>query len=97
MASLQLSPKLTLFRDEFGVLTNVSPQIPDNTEPHHMHHFVPQAQRFVNAVRVGGPSPIDPHKVLLSQVIMDGTARSRCRCRSYSRAQSAERFGLVMP
>ncbi|MBC8077158.1 MAG: Gfo/Idh/MocA family oxidoreductase, partial [Chloroflexales bacterium] len=73
---LQLTPKLTLFRDEFGVLTNVAPQIPDRTEPMRMHHFVPQAERFIAAVRAGGPSPIDPHEVLLSQVIMDGMFRS---------------------
>ncbi len=45
---LQLSPKMILFRDEFGVLTNVSTQLPDLSEPHRMHHFVPQAQIFVD-------------------------------------------------
>jgi predicted dehydrogenase len=73
---LQLAPKLTLFRDEFGVLTNVTPLIPDNTEPHRMHHFVPQARRFIAAVRAGGPSPVDPLEVLQSQLIMDGMFRS---------------------
>jgi predicted dehydrogenase len=73
---LQLSPALTLFRDEFGVLTNVSPQLPDHSEPHRMHHFVPQARIFVNAVRAGGPSPVDTYGILLSQVIMDGIFRS---------------------
>ena len=73
---LQLSPKLTLFRDEFGVLTNVTPQIPDLTEPMRMHHFVPQARIFVDAVRAGGPSPVDTRGILYSQMIMDGIFRS---------------------
>jgi predicted dehydrogenase len=73
---LQLSPRLILFRDEFGALTNVTPQIPDLSEPDRMHHFVPQAQIFVDAVRAGGPSPIDTTTILLSQVIMDGMFRS---------------------
>lgn len=73
---LQLRPDLTLFRDEFGVLTNVTPKIPDRTEPHRMHHFVPQARIFIDAVRAGGPSPVPPQSILLSQVIMDGILRS---------------------
>ncbi len=73
---LQLGPQLTLFRDEFGVLTNVTPQIPDSTEPERMHHFVPQARLFVEAVRAGGPSPVDTQGILHSQVIMDGMFRS---------------------
>jgi predicted dehydrogenase len=73
---LQLSPTLVLFRDEFGVLTNVSPQLPDLTEPHRMHHFKPQARIFVDAVRAGGPTPVEPTTILFSQVIMDGIYRS---------------------
>ena len=73
---LQLRPRLTLYRDEFGVLTNVTPQIPDNTEPHRMHHFVPQAMVFTAAVRAGGPAPVELREVLYSQVIMDGMFRS---------------------
>lgn len=73
---LQLSPKLTLFRDEFGVMTNVTPQLPEHSEPMRMHHFVPQARIFVDAVRAGGPSPVDTQGILHSQVIMDGMFRS---------------------
>lgn len=73
---LQLSPKLTLFRDEFGVLTNVTPQIPERDEPMRLHHFLPQAKRFVAAVRAGGPAPVNIDEVILSQVIMDGMLRS---------------------
>jgi predicted dehydrogenase len=73
---LQLTPKLTLFRDEFGVLTNVLPEIPEHSEPMRMHHFVPQARIFVDAVRAGGLSPVDARGILLSQVIMDSIFRS---------------------
>lgn len=73
---LQLSPKLTLFRDEFGVVTNVEPKLPSVQDPQRMHHFVPQAQIFVNAVRAGGPTPVDLKGILYSQLIMDGIIRS---------------------
>jgi predicted dehydrogenase len=73
---LELRPKFTLFRDEFGVLTNVMPELPDLTEPNRMHHFVPQVRIFVDAVRAGGPTPVDTRSILLSQVIMDGMFRS---------------------
>jgi predicted dehydrogenase len=65
-----------LFRDEFGTMTNVAPQVPQREEPHRMHHFVPQARRFIDAVRAGGPSPVDTHSILMSQLIMDGIFRS---------------------
>lgn len=81
---LQLSPKLALFRDEFGVMTNVQPQLPDRTEPMRMHHFVPQARIFVDAVRSNSPSPVDPEGILLSQVIMDGILRSAIEGREVS-------------
>ena len=35
-----------------------------------------QVKAFLDAVRKGGPSPIDPEKVLLTNVIMDGIFRS---------------------
>ncbi|MBZ0293237.1 MAG: Gfo/Idh/MocA family oxidoreductase [Anaerolineae bacterium] len=73
---LQLSPKLTLFRDEFGTMTDVQPQIPDLSEPMRIHHFLPQARIFVDAVRKGGPSPIDLRGIYMNQLIMDGMFRS---------------------
>jgi predicted dehydrogenase len=73
---LQIRPNLTLFRDEFGAMTNVTPQIPHHEEAQRMHHFVPQARRFIDAVRAGGPSPVDTHSILMSQLIMDGIFRS---------------------
>ena len=73
---LQFTPQLTLFRDEFGVMTNVTPQLPDHSEPNRMHHFVPQARIFVDAVRQGGPTPVDTESILFSQVIMDAMFRS---------------------
>ena len=73
---LQVSHGLTLFRDEFGTMTNVTPQLPNNEEPQRLHHFVPQARRFIDAVRAGGPSPVGTHEILMSQLIMDGIFRS---------------------
>jgi predicted dehydrogenase len=35
-----------------------------------------QIKAFIGAVRKGGPSPIDPEGVLLTNVVMDGIARS---------------------
>ena len=35
-----------------------------------------QVKAFMNAVHKDGPAPIDPEKVLLTNVIMDGIARS---------------------
>lgn len=35
-----------------------------------------QVREFIKAVREGGPSPIDPEKVLITNVIMDGINRS---------------------
>jgi predicted dehydrogenase len=73
---LKLASQPVLFRDEFGVMTNVTTELPDLSEPHRMHHFTPQAQIFVGAVRAGGPSPVDTTTIQFSQVIMDGIFRS---------------------
>lgn len=81
---LQLSPELTLFRDEFGVMTNVSPQLPNYSEPMRMHHFVPQARIFTEAVRKNAPTPVDTTSILYSQLIMDGMFRSAAEGREVS-------------
>jgi predicted dehydrogenase len=73
---LQVSPQMVLYRDEFGAMTNVLPHIPDDSEPERMHHFMPQARVFIDAVRVGGPTPVDTTAILYSQLIMDGIFRS---------------------
>jgi predicted dehydrogenase len=73
---LQLSPQIVLFRDEFGAMTDVTPQIPDTTEPERMNHFRPQARVFIDAVRAGGPTPVATKGILYSQLIMDGIFRS---------------------
>lgn len=62
---------LTLYRDEFGVMTNVQPQHLPNRDC-----FLEQARAFVNAVKSDGPSPVDPMGVLLINVIIDGIYRS---------------------
>jgi predicted dehydrogenase len=74
---LQLAPDLVLYRDEAGTMTNITPHIPDYSEPNRMHHFTPQARIFTDAVRAGGPSPVDTEGILYSQLIMDGMFRSQ--------------------
>ena len=67
---LQFGP-LTLFRDEFGVMTNVTPQhLPG------IDGFLGEIKAFVHALRNGEPSPVDPEGVLLVNVIIDGIYRS---------------------
>lgn len=67
---LQLRP-LTLFRDEFGVMTDVTPVNLPSTDG-----FLVEVTAFLKAVREGGPSPLDPEGVLLVNVIIDGIYRS---------------------
>lgn len=70
-AGLQLRPTLTLFRDEFGVMTDVSPvSLPP------IEGFVGELSAFLKAVREGLPSPVDPEGILLVDVIIDGIYRS---------------------
>jgi predicted dehydrogenase len=67
---LQFGP-LTLFRDEFGVMTNVTPQhLPS------IDGFSGEIKAFIRAVRNGEESPVDPMGVLLINVIIDGIYRS---------------------
>jgi predicted dehydrogenase len=67
---LLFSP-LTLYRDEFGAMTDVTFQHLPRVDC-----FLEQARAFVNAVKAGGPSPVDPEGVLLVNVIIDGIYRS---------------------
>lgn len=67
---LQFGP-LTLYRDEFGVMTNVTPQHLPPTEG-----FLGEIQAFVKAIENNEPSPVDPMGVLLVNVIIDGIYRS---------------------
>ncbi len=67
---LQFGP-LTLFRDEFGVMTNVTPQSLPGPEG-----FLGEIRAFVHAIEHDEPSPVDPWGVLLVNVIIDGIYRS---------------------
>jgi predicted dehydrogenase len=68
---LQLRPNLTLFRDEFGVMTDVTPvSLPP------LDGFSGEIRAFLDAIREGKPSPVDPEGVLLVDVIIDGIYRS---------------------
>lgn len=73
---LQLRPSLTLFRDEFGVMTDVTPV---NLPP--MDGFLGEITAFVEAIRKGGPSPVDPEGVLLVDLIIDAIYRSSAQGR----------------
>lgn len=68
---LQLHP-LTIYRDEFGSMVNVTP-VHVRPEP---DRFKEETAAFVNAVRYGGPNPIPIQEVIWTQVIMDGIYRS---------------------
>ena len=60
-----------LYRDEFGQPTDV--KVPT---PGHVDVFKAEDQAFVDAVREGGPSPIDPDGMLLTNVIIQGVIDS---------------------
>jgi len=68
---LQLSP-LTIYRDEFGCLVNITPvHLPPEPD-----RFKEETGAFIQAVRAGGPAPIPIAEVIWTQVIMDGIYRS---------------------
>ena len=73
---LQLSPDLVLFRDEFGVLTNVKPKLPDLSEPGSAAPFHASGAAFRRRGPRGWPIARGSRTILLSQVIMDGMYRS---------------------
>jgi predicted dehydrogenase len=64
---------VTLFRDEFGCMTDVAVAVAgvDNAEL-----FRREDAAFAVAVRAGGPSPVDPIDVLVTNVVFDGMVRS---------------------
>jgi predicted dehydrogenase len=62
---------VTLYRDEFGQPTDVKVPTPGNVDV-----FVAEDTAFVDAVREGKPSPIDPDGILLTNVIFQGVMDS---------------------
>jgi predicted dehydrogenase len=68
-AGLRLSP-LTLYRHEFGLMTDTTPQdvpIVDDIELFRREHLA-----FADAIRGGKPSPIPADQLLLTNLIIQG-------------------------
>lgn len=68
---LQLDP-LEIYRDEFGVLVNVTPKLSDER----IDRFKEETKAFTDAIRENGPAPIPAEEVVWTNVIMDGIYRS---------------------
>ena len=66
---LRLTPELTVFRDSWGVLSDIKLGV----EPSHQHvQFQRECEAFYAALASGGPSPIDPWQALMTNVIIQG-------------------------
>ncbi len=72
-AGLKLSP-LTLYRWEFGMLTDTQPVNYRDTEP--IEQFRRENIAFAEAIAKGLPSPIPAEQLLLTNVIMQGLVDS---------------------
>ncbi len=68
---LQLDP-LEIYRDEHGVLVNLTPKLGDDR----VDRFKEETQAFTDAIRDGRPAPIPADEVVWTNVIMDGIYRS---------------------
>ena len=60
---------MTLFRHEFGMLTDVTPQLKDDST---VDLFRQENLAFAQAIRNGEPSPIPAHEMLITNVIIQG-------------------------
>lgn len=65
---LKMNP-LTVFRQEFGMLTDVTPQLPEVRDE---NTFRLENLAFAEAIREGKPSPIPADEMLLTNVIIQG-------------------------
>jgi predicted dehydrogenase len=70
---IRLSPEFKVFRDEWGYLVDITPQV---ATVERQAQFDTESRHFYNALREGQPSPVDPDSVLISDVIIDGIVRS---------------------
>lgn len=66
---LKLSP-LVLFRDEFGRMTSTTFALPQ------VDIYRERIRSFVEAVKRGGPSPIDPREIVVEMFIIDAIYES---------------------
>lgn len=83
-AGLRLDP-LTVFRHEFGMLTDTSPQV---FPPPNLDLFREENLDFARAIREGRPSPIPPEEMLITNVIIQGLIDS---------AQSGREVAVSVP
>lgn len=72
-AGLRLTPELKVYRDEWGYLVDVAPQV---KPPPDVELFRREIDDFYKAIREGRPAPIAPEGVLLTNVIIDGIIAS---------------------
>ena len=66
---LRLTPELTVFRDSWGVLSDIRLGV-EESHPH--VQFQRECEAFYAAIESGGPSPIDPWQALMTNVIIQG-------------------------
>jgi len=71
---MRLQP-LEVYRDEWGYMTTTTIKLPE-VDP-----FREKMRAFIEAVRRGGPSPIDPREAVVEQFIMDAIYESARRGR----------------
>lgn len=71
---LKLSP-LELFRDEFGRMTTTTFVLPQ------VDIYRERIRNFVEAVKRGGPSPIDPREIVMEMFIIDAIYESAAKGR----------------
>ena len=72
-AGLKMDP-LTLYRHEWGLLTDTT--IPNISETEPLEQFRRENVAFLEAIREGRPSPIPSEQMLLTNVIMQGLVDS---------------------
>ena len=72
-AGLKMDP-LTVFRNDFSMLTDVSPKNVPPTD--YGLHFRQENIAFATAIREGLPSPVPPEQLLLTNVIIQGLVDS---------------------
>lgn len=68
---LRMNP-LTVYRHEFGLLTDTTPQLPQDDQD----TFLDEYLGFAEAVREGLPSPVPPEEMLITNVIIQGLVDS---------------------
>lgn len=69
---LRLSP-LEVYRDEWGYMTTTTLVLPQ------VDTYGEKMRAFVEAVRKGGPSPIDPREIVIEQFILEAIYESASR------------------